>query len=122
MAVTLGSFVFDCADITRVSSFYSELMGWPIEDVEDDWIDLRAAPGLRVSFQLAPNHVPPQWPDPNFPQQAHLDLVIPAADQEALHERAISLGATALDAPQGSNFRVYADPAGHPFCLCAKAT
>jgi predicted enzyme related to lactoylglutathione lyase len=119
MAVTLGAIVFDCADITAASTFYSELTGWPIESVEADWIDLRAAPDVLVSFQLAPNHVPPQWPDPNFPQQAHLDLVIPLADQDALHERAISLGATALDAPEGSNFRVYADPAGHPFCLCA---
>ena len=120
MAVTLGSFVFDCADITLVSSFYSELMGWPVDDVEDDWIDLRAAPGLRVSFQLAPNHVPPQWPDPNFPQQSHLDLSVPLADFDTEHARAISLGATLLDdSSTHSSFRVFADPAGHPFCLCA---
>ena len=123
MAITLGSFVFDCADITRVSSFYSELMGWPIEDVDDDWIDLRAAPGIRVSFQLAPNHVPPQWPDPNFPQQSPLDLSVPLADFDAEHARAISLGATLLDdSSTHPSFRVFADPAGHPFCLCAKAT
>ena len=74
----------------------------------------------RVSFQLAPDHVPPQWPDPNFPQQAHLDLVIPLADQEALHERAISLGATLLDAACGARtFGSTPTPAGHPFCLCA---
>lgn len=40
------------------------------------------------------------------------------------HERAVELGATPLlptTAPEPdktSGFRVYADPAGHPFCLC----
>jgi hypothetical protein len=38
-------------------------------------------------------------------------------DLEAAHERAISLGARLLDTQ--AKFRVYADPVGHPFCLCS---
>jgi predicted enzyme related to lactoylglutathione lyase len=61
----------------------------------------------------------PQWPD-GAPQQIHLDLVIDdiaAAEAEVLELGATLLqAATELDAESG--YRVYADPAGHPFCLC----
>ncbi|HWD01148.1 MAG TPA: VOC family protein, partial [Amycolatopsis sp.] len=39
-------------------------------------------------------------------------------DLEAAHERVLDLGAKLLD-DSPETFRVYADPAGHPFCLCA---
>jgi predicted enzyme related to lactoylglutathione lyase len=113
----LGSIVFDCADTVATSTFYSELTGWPIVRTDDDWIDLRADGGVRVSFQLAPDHVPPAWPDPALPQQAHLDLDVD--DLDAAQARALELGATLLDdATEHPTFRVFADPAGHPFCLC----
>jgi predicted enzyme related to lactoylglutathione lyase len=118
MHVLLGSIVFDCADMHRTATFYSELTGWPIVRTEDDWIDLQTEKGVLVSFQLAPDHVPPQWPDPGQPQQAHLDLDVD--DMDAAHAKAVSLGAVLLDdSDTHPSFRVYADPAGHPFCLCA---
>ncbi len=53
-------------------------------------------------------------------QQLHLDLWVD--DLKAAHEKAISLGARLLkpaDDPEAAEvFQVYADPAGHPFCLC----
>ena len=64
---------------------------------------------------------PPSWPD-GAPQQLHLDLTV--EDMAAAHARAVELGARPLDPeadPAGGRqrgFRVYADPAGHPFCLC----
>jgi predicted enzyme related to lactoylglutathione lyase len=73
----------------------------------------------RFGVQHAPNHVAPEWPD-GTPQQIHLDLWVD--DLEAAREEAISLGARLLkpaDNPQADEvFQVYADPAGHPFCLC----
>jgi predicted enzyme related to lactoylglutathione lyase len=72
-----------------------------------------------LSVQLAPDHVPPDWPD-GAPQQIHLDLWVD--DVEAAHEEVMSLGASLLKAAADSgaadNYQVYADPAGHPFCLC----
>ena len=73
----------------------------------------------RVGVQLAPNHVPPDWPDGN-PQQIHLDLWVDDFDEA--HALVMSLGATVLkeadETPSPDAFQVYADPAGHPFCLC----
>lgn len=73
----------------------------------------------RLGFQLAPNHVPPEWPD-GTPQQIHLDLY--AEDVGSAHEEPLSLGARLLkpadDITTAERFQVYADPAGHPFCLC----
>ena len=120
MGLKLGSIVFDCADIEATSAFYSALTGWPVVQKNDDWIDLKAAEGIAVSFQLAPDHVPPQWPSAGRPQQAHLDLEVPADELDAAHARALELGATVLDvSPDHPTFRVFADPAGHPFSLCA---
>jgi hypothetical protein len=56
----------------------------------------------------------PRWPDPARPQQAHLDITVD--DLDAGEQRALGLGATRLDGG-GEMFRVFADPAGHPFCL-----
>jgi len=40
-------------------------------------------------------------------------------DMDAEHTRAVGLGAKLLDdSADHPSFRVYADPAGHPFCLC----
>ena len=40
-------------------------------------------------------------------------FVIDSADKAAL-----ALGASQHDEQPGSTFRVFLDPAGHPFCLC----
>jgi predicted enzyme related to lactoylglutathione lyase len=119
MAMSLGNIVFDAADIQRSASFYSELTGWPIVRAEDDWIDVMSEQGVKLSFQLAPDHVPPKWPSAENPQQAHLDIDVD--DLDAAEARALELGATKLsDEERPALFRVFADPAGHPFCLCAK--
>ncbi|HXL90111.1 MAG TPA: VOC family protein [Streptosporangiaceae bacterium] len=63
-----------------------------------------------LAFQLAPGNQPPTWPDPAVPRQCHLDIVVEAV--AAAGPRVLAQGAVKLD---GEN--VYADPAGHPFCL-----
>jgi predicted enzyme related to lactoylglutathione lyase len=121
MAMSLGNIVFDCADTLRSAKFYSELTGWPIVRTDDDWIDVMSDQGVKLSFQLAPDHMPPKWPDAERPQQAHLDIDVD--DLDSAEARALELGAIKLSDQEAPNsFRVFADPAGHPFCLCAKAT
>ena len=47
------------------------------------------------------------------------EFVFVVDDADEAQQRAIELGARLLDAsPEHDTFRVYADPAGHPFCLC----
>ena len=75
-------------------------------------------PALKLAFQRATNYSPPDWPD-GSPQQLHLDLTV--SDLHAAGLRAVELGAVVLADPveePDSTFVVYADPTGHPFCLC----
>jgi predicted enzyme related to lactoylglutathione lyase len=73
---------------------------------------------MTLEFQCATGYQRPTWPDPAVPQQFHLDVTV--ADLDAEQDRVLALGATILDASAAHpTFRVYADPDGHPFCLCA---
>ena len=87
--------------------------GLPVTRVDGDWVDIGDGPA-RLSFQHAPGHQPPRWPDPAFPQQVHLDIHVD--DITAAEAKVLALGATRLPSTE-PGFRVYADPAGHPFCL-----
>ena len=111
--------IFDAPDLEAESTFWAGLLDGTVE-VSDDWHGVDVDGVQRLGFQLAPNYVAPNWPDGMPQQQLHLDIWVDNL-QEA-HERAMALGARLLkpsdnpEAPQG--FQVYADPAGHPFCLC----
>lgn len=115
--------VLDCPDPLALAEFYAGLLGQEIaDDGDDSWQSLRGdAAGVSLAFQRATNYVAPRWPD-GPPQQLHLDLTV--QDFGTAHRQAVALGATPLSptgAPEAgvtSGFRVYADPAGHPFCLC----
>ena len=106
----------DAADIEKLASFYVELAGWEIDRQESDWITVRTGDGQEIAFQLASDHVAPEWPGQEHPQQFHLDLLVDG--YEAAAERAIALGATRL--ADGATWVTLADPAGHPFDLCQK--
>jgi catechol-2,3-dioxygenase len=107
---------FDAPDIEKLASFYAALTGWEVIRSDPDWTTLEAADGQQIAFQLAPDHVAPQWPGQEQPQQFHLDLQID--DTTSAAERAVELGATRL--ADGPSWVTLADPAGHPFDLCQK--
>ena len=110
--------VFDAADLDAESAFWAGLLdGHVFRD--DDWHSVVDADSeWRIGVQFAANHVPPDWPDGN-PQQVHLDLHV--EDPRAAHDQAIGLGARLLqpatDLAADEGHQVYADPAGHPFCI-----
>ncbi|MFJ9023787.1 VOC family protein [Streptomyces sp. NPDC102259] len=113
----LGVVVLDCPDPVALAGFYAEVLGGSV-DGEGDWVDLKVPGGQSLAFQAAPGFVPPAWPAPEHSQQFHLDLTVD--DLDAAERGVLALGAKPLDAADRSRgFRVYADPAGHPFCLCA---
>ncbi|MGP4046684.1 VOC family protein [Streptomyces sp. 2A115] len=114
----LGAVVLDCPDPRALAGFYAEVLGGTVEADGDDWFDLRMPDGQTLAFQAAPGHVPPKWPAPDASQQFHLDLTV--EDMDAAEREVLALGAKALDTEDRTRtWRVYADPAGHPFCLCA---
>lgn len=118
MEITRRVLVFDAPDLHVESTFWASLLGGTVE-TEDDWHTIRVDGQEVLGVQLAPNHIPPQWPD-GQPQQLHLDLMI--EDLDEAHAEAMALGASLLqvspDPKAVRGFQVYADPAGHPFCLC----
>jgi catechol-2,3-dioxygenase len=113
----LGAVVLDCPDPGALAGFYAGILGGTVE-TEDGWADLTTPDGRALAFQAAPGHVAPEWPAPDRSQQFHLDLTVD--DLDAAEAAVLALGAKPLDTDDRSRtFRVYADPAGHPFCLCA---
>lgn len=103
--------VIDCPDPAALAGFYSRLLGLPVTYDSADWVVVAASDtSSGLAFQLATGNSPPTWPDPAVPQQVHLDIMV--EDLATAGLAVLELGATALP---GDN--VYADPAGHPFCL-----
>jgi predicted enzyme related to lactoylglutathione lyase len=118
MKIAYQVVVFDAAELAPESSFWAGVLGGTV-DAEDDWHMVLVNGAPRVGIQLAPNHVPPDWPR-GSPQQIHMDLWV--GDLAAAHDEVMALGARLLkpadDLRSAEGFQVYADPAGHPFCLC----
>lgn len=98
-----------------LAAFYAALLGLPITYRSTDWVVVsRDDRSSGFAFQLAVDLQPPDWPDPQRPQQLHLDVMV---DDLAVADRAVrKLGARRLSDSQ----HVYADPAGHPFCLISR--
>jgi catechol 2,3-dioxygenase-like lactoylglutathione lyase family enzyme len=104
--------IIDTPDPAAAAAFYSELLGLPVTYTSQDFVVVAADDTTSgVAFQLAPDHLPPRWPDPTRPQQVHLDVMVD--DVDAAGPRVLALGAELLDRAN----HVYADPYGHPFCL-----
>ena len=103
--------ILDCPDPRGLARFYSALLNHPITYASDDYVVVAASNTTSgLAFQLAPDHRAPTWPDTSIPQQMHLDIMVESVADSTPH--VLGLGATKLDG-EG----VFADPAGHPFCL-----
>ena len=107
----LHHIVLDCPDPAALAEFWSELLGLPVTHRSADFtvvaVNDRAS---GFAFQRVADHRPPRWPDPEYPQQIHPDVMVD--DPDAAGTRVVALGATPL-----AGDHIYADPAGHPFCL-----
>lgn len=103
--------IFDCPDPLALATFYSRLLGQEITYRDEDFAVVSTSDRASgLAFQRAPDHRPPTWPDPALPQQLHLDVMV--EDVATARAAVLGLGATELPGPN-----VFADPAGHPFCL-----
>lgn len=111
--------VLDAANIEEVAQFWAALLEGKVQRSDEDWYEIELDGDYPVAIQRVVDHVPPQWPD-GQPQQIHLDFFVD--DIRSEHARVLELGAEFLkassDLDASTGFQVYADPAGHPFCLC----
>ena len=111
------SLVIDCPDPARLARFYGPMLDWKVE-TSPGWAEVRADYGQCICFQQVEGYTPPAWPAQEVPQQMHLDVVVD--DLDAAEQAVLELGATRHENQPGSTFRVFLDPAGHPFCLCTE--
>lgn len=111
--LVLFAVTVDAPDAVGLAGFYAALLGMEVtyEGPEGAFI---TGQGQNVLFQQIGEYTPPRWPDPAAPQQAHFDVKVD--DLDAGEAMALELGAARLPSG-GETFRVFADPAGHPFCL-----
>jgi Glyoxalase-like domain len=96
-----------------LASFYAELLG--VRIIREEWVRIAKDEDTlpRLAFDDPSDDPPPRWPDPEYPQQLHLDIAV--GDLDAAGDAALRGGATLRE--DRGDFRTYADPAGHPFCL-----
>lgn len=84
------------------------------KDEDSVWLDVG---GVTVIFREVPDYVPPTWPSPAVPMQAHLDFSV--ADLAQAERELRRHGATTPEHQphRGDGLLVMLDPAGHPFCI-----
>lgn len=112
----LRSVVLDCPEPRKLAEFYIALLGLELaEDEDDTWVVTVDSEGRRIVFQSAPEYQPPHFPDPEASQQIHFDVLVD--DIEQAEPKALALGAKLVQPNDNDQFRVYADPVGHIFCL-----
>ncbi|MEH1055191.1 VOC family protein [Micromonospora sp. CPCC 206171] len=130
----LCSVVLDCTDARSLAEFYRSLLGLvyrpgdeppeagEVDERGRDWLVLRNPDGgPQLAFQQIDQLPETTWPEHRVPQQLHLDLTVASVEElRVQHERVLRLGGRLLydrsDDPD-EPLRVYADPAGHPFCI-----
>ena len=114
----IGSFesvILDCPNPKILAKFYVELIGGEIVVFDDGWAEVVPANQRPLlAFQKVENYTPPQWPGQDVPQQLHLDVKVDSF--ESAEPQVLAIGATKAGSDHAT-FRVYLDPAGHPFCL-----
>lgn len=124
--------VLDATDVRQLAEFYRELLGLryrpgdepPADGSPDDaeWLVLVDSHGARkLAFQKVDSLPRTTWPEHQVPMQLHVDFTVPSVAELRRHrERAQALGAELrldrTDDP-GEPLYVFADPAGHPFCV-----
>lgn len=130
----LRQVVLDSTDARGLAEFYRELLGYEYRPGDEpppagepdpqgeDWLVLRNQAGIpQLGFQPVKELPEATWPEGPVPQQLHLDLTVGSVGElDEQHGRAMALGARLLDDRADDPeepLRVYADPAGHPFCI-----
>lgn len=114
----LTQLVLECADAERLARFWQTVLDLPEAEGDADWMTLRWESVGRFSFHRVADYQPPAWPGTHGEQQAHFDLLVDDLAEAGLAvENAGARPLSDVLDPGPSAWRIYADPAGHPFCL-----
>jgi hypothetical protein len=120
----------DCSDPINLANFYSSITGLKVDVTTENtdsnivWVELKDNQGIpKLAFQKVSNYKAPTWPEGPIPQQLHLDFAVKDLDETEIE--LLKIGAVKTEFQPGSpktndystEFRVYLDPEGHPFCI-----
>jgi hypothetical protein len=120
----------DCSDPINLANFYSSITGLKVDVTTENtdsnivWVELKDNQGIpKLAFQKVSNYKAPTWPEGPIPQQLHLDFAVKNLDETEIE--LLKIGAVKTEFQPGSpksndystEFRVYLDPEGHPFCI-----
>jgi catechol 2,3-dioxygenase-like lactoylglutathione lyase family enzyme len=112
--IRLDATTVNAPDALALARFYAEITGG-VATGTSHWAAVSGPNGF-IGFQQVDDFRPPEWPGNEVPMQMHLDFLVD--DLESTGARVLAAGATILDfQPNSDHCFVYADPAGHPFCL-----
>ncbi|WP_422745537.1 VOC family protein [Mycobacterium sp. WMMD1722] len=111
MTLRFSDLCIDANDTRALASWWSQVLGWPMEDADDGDVVLRAPTGAGADWLFL--GVPD---DKVVKNRLHVDLT--PDDQQAEVDRLIGLGARRTDIGQGEQtWVVLADPEGNEFCV-----
>ena len=112
----LWAVTLDCADPAPLADFWAAVLGGTATPFSDDFFGVELPTGLWLGAYRVDSHRPPVWPDGDGPKQFHLDVTV--EDLDTGEREVIELGATKADhQAEPDKWRVFLDPAGHPFCI-----
>jgi len=118
----------DCDNPVELAHFYSKITGHAVQPFDEgetaetcEWLELiDEADFTAMAFQKIDNYQKPTWPTGDLPQQAHMDFH--AKDLDIAEKALLEIGAVKAEfQPKPHRFRIYLDPAGHPFCMVQNA-
>ena len=114
----LTQLTLECDDTERLARFWQRVLDLPEPEGDSDWLTLRWESVGRFSFHRVAGYRPPSWPGDHGEQHVHFDLLVDdLGDASRVVERAGARPLTEVLDPGPKAWRIYADPAGHPFCL-----
>ncbi len=114
-AIKLGSVTVNCPDAGALAGFYAQITGGEVTFSNAEWATV-VSPGGRIDLQTVEDYEAPQWPGRLGRGLLHLDFLVD--DLVATEQRVLEAGAVKMDfQPNSDHCLVFADPAGHPFCL-----
>jgi len=111
--IRLDGTTVNAPDALALAQFYAEITGGVARGTSH-WAAVSSGDAV-IAFQQVEDFQPPTGPGGPAPVQLHLDFYVD--DLEATAARASAAGATRLEVQPNDHCLVFADPAGHPFCL-----
>jgi len=125
--MTIANYAYtalDCANPVELAKFYSKITGLKVQPFDEgetaetcEWLELwDENDRTKMAFQKIDNYRVPTWPTGDLPQQAHMDFHAKNLDIAENEILAVG-GRKAEHQVRPHRFRVYLDPAGHPFCI-----